>query len=341
MKKSVLTIGGGIAGIEASNILAGMGYTVSIIEKEASLGGKMNKWYKLFPDLRNTTEINDYLKKCLKHPNIMVFTQTEIHSVQKTGEGFFVKSNRSVNFDANALLLTTGFDVFPAERKEEYGYMVYDNVITSVDLEQRFKRKGPFYKAAGTVPKRIAFIHCVGSRDAKTGNHYCSKICCITGVKQAVELRSLLPDTEIFCFYMDLRMHGLEFEEFYKTAQEKYGIQFIRGRLSEVSENIDNSLTIKCEDTLSGRPLKMKVDLAVLLIGMEPGTGTQKAARLCKVDVNRNRFLSCRDIHLNRNFSSQEGIFLAGACTGPMSIPETFDNARSAALEIHKYLGKN
>jgi heterodisulfide reductase subunit A len=341
MKKNILTIGGGVAGIEASNILAGIGYSVSIVEKEAVLGGKINQWHKLFPDFRDTSDIQEYLNKQVKKPDIMVFTNTEITSVKKTDNGFYAKSNRAVGFDAHAILLATGFDIFNAEKKEEYGYTIYDNVITSVDLEVLFKKGRVIHTASGKTPQRIAFIHCVGSRDAKVGNHYCSKVCCVTGVKQAIELSRMLPETEIYCFYMDLRMFGLDFEELYKSAQEKHHIQFIRGRLSEASENIDNSILIKCEDTLSGRPLKMNVDLVILLVGMEAGIGTHAAGEICKLNFQKSNFISCNDIHLGRNCSSREGIFLAGTCTGPMSIPETLDNARAAALEIDKFLSKN
>jgi len=341
MKKAILTIGGGIAGIEASKTLAGLGYSVSIIEKESVLGGKINNWHQLFPDFREGSEVKEYISKSVDSPDVMVFPGTEITSIEKNDQGFYVKSNKAVAFDVNAILLATGFEIFAAERKEEFGYGIYDNVITSVDLEQRFKKGGQFYTAGGKVPKRIAFIHCVGSRDAKTGNHYCSKVCCITGIKQAIELVKLIPGVEIFCFYMDLRMYGLEYEELYKSAQENYGVQFIRGRLSEASENIDNSILIKCEDTLSGRPLKMNVDLVVLLVGMEAGEGTLNAGTLCNVGFGSQRFLSCRDAHLRRNLTKQEGVFTAGTCTGPMTIPETLENARSAALEIHKYLSEN
>jgi len=340
MKKTILTVGGGLAGIEASKTLADMGYSVSIIEKENDLGGKVNQWHQLFPDFRESSDVQDYIKQSTGSKDIMVFPGTEIASIEKKDNGFYVKSNKAVAFDIDAILLATGFEIFAAERKEEFGYGIYDNVITSVDLEQKFRKGGQFYNAGGKVPKRIAFIHCVGSRDAKTGNHYCSKVCCITGIKQAIELAKLIPGVEIFCFYMDLRMYGLEYEELYKTAQEKYGIQFIRGRLSEASENIDNSILIKCEDTLSGRPLKMNVDLVVLLVGMEAGEGTQNAGTICNVEFGSQRFISCRDAHLRRNLTTRDGIFTAGTCTGPMSIPETLENARSAALEIHKYLSE-
>jgi heterodisulfide reductase subunit A len=202
------------------------------------------------------------------------------------------------------------------------------------------KPEGDLTVAAGQHPRRIAFVHCVGSRDEKSGNHYCSKVCCITGVKQAIELKKRLPEAEIFCFYMDLRMYGKNFEELYREAQEKYDIQFIRGRLSEASEKIDKSLLIKAEDTLSGRPLKMNVDLLVLLVGMEAGAGTADAAKRCNISCEESGFLKTRDAFLQSNLSDREGIFLAGSCTAPMSINDTILHARSAALEVNNWLMK-
>ena len=101
---------------------------------------------------------------------------------------------------ANSLLLTTGFDIFEAERKEEYGYGIYDNVITSVDLEQVFNSGKPLQTARGKTPKRIGFIHCVGSRDEKAGNLHCSKVCCVTAVKQAIEVKEMLPSCRSISF---------------------------------------------------------------------------------------------------------------------------------------------
>ncbi len=338
MKKSIVTIGGGIAGIESSSILANLGYTVFLIEKSTELGGKILHWDHLFPSMRNAGEILEYMKKQSENPGITVFTKTTIRQISPVKAGFYLKSDNSVSFTANAIILASGYEFFDAERKEEYGYKIYDNVITSVDLERTLKEKGTVYTSEGKKPRRIAFIHCVGSRDAKTGNHYCSRICCVTGVKQAIELSKLIPDTQIFCFYMDLRMYDLDFEELYKAAQEKYNIQFIRGRLSEASENADNSIQIKAEDTLSGRPLKMEVDLVVLLVGMEPGVDTKTLGKACHIECNKNGFFNSTDLHLRSNITYQKGVFLAGACAFPMSIRETLDHARSAACEVHQYL---
>ncbi len=124
------------------------------------------------------------------------------------------------------------------------------------------------------MPQRIGFIHCVGSRDEKVGNLHCSKVCCVTAVKQAIEVKEMLPHAEIFLFYMDLRMFGRHFEELYKEAQQKYGIQFIRARLSEAFENPDGSLQIRIEDTLLAKPMKMTLDLLVLMVGIQPDKKT-------------------------------------------------------------------
>ena len=118
-------------------------------------------------------------------------------------------------------------------------------------------------------PKKIGFVHCVGSRDEKAGNRQCSKVCCATAVKQACEIKEKFPNSTVYCFYMDLRMFGRNYEDMYLEAQKKYGIIFVRGRVSEVSEKQDGTLLIKAEDTLSGKPLRVSLDLLVLMAGMQ------------------------------------------------------------------------
>ncbi len=334
----IVAIGGGIAGTEASMILAELGYEVSLIEKEQQTGGKLNKWNCLFPNERPACEITGYLGKCSQSTGINVISGASVIGAECRDNHFFVKTDNGDIVQSDAVLISTGFETFDAVKKEEYGYSIYENVITSVDLEDLLRKGKPVLTSKGERPRRIAFIHCVGSRDEKSGHHHCSRVCCITGVKQAIELSRLLPEAEIFCFYMDLRMFGLPWESLYRQAQEKYNIQFIRGRLSEASENQDESLVIKAEDTLSGRPLKMKADLMVLLVGMIPGRETSRMADLFGLNREPNGFLQTQDPHLRKNRSSRGGIFLAGTCTGPMTVDETLDHARSAALDIHRYL---
>jgi len=337
--KKIVIVGGGIAGMEAAASLSEHGYSITIIESKASLGGNVANWHKLFPTLRDSSEVIDYLTKRIDNPQIYTRTNSKVENITRTNGRFSVEVS-GATLDADAVLVATGYDLFDSRRKEEFGYGIYDNVISSADLEQRFKTEKPITTANGSEPKRVAFIHCVGSRDEKAGNHYCSKVCCVTGVKQAIELRQRLPRTEIICFYIDLRMFGAGFEELYREAQEKWGIQFVRGRLSEAAENMDGSLQIKAEDTLSGRPLKMRTDLIVLLAGMEPSCGTVALGKNLGLEQRMGKFLQPKDEHFLSNKSSIEGLFVAGTCTGPMTINETITDARSAVVMIDEYLKK-
>jgi len=339
MTKKVVIIGGGIAGMEAAASLSERGHSVTIVERKPGLGGNVANWHKLFPTLRDSSEVLDYVTKRIDDPRISTVKNTTVENIKKSNGVFSVETSAKA-FNADAVLLATGYELFDSHRKEEFGYGIYDNVISSADLEMRFKLGTTLTTAKGTEPQRVAFIHCVGSRDEKAGNHYCSKVCCITAVKQAIELRQRLPRTEIICFYIDLRMFGAGFEELYRESQEKWGIQFVRGRLSEAAENIDGSLQIKAEDTLSGRPLKMRTDLIVLMAGMEPSCGTVDLGKKAGLEQRMGHFLKPKDEHVLSNNSTVDGLFVAGTCTGPMTINETITDARSAAVMIDEYLRK-
>jgi heterodisulfide reductase subunit A len=342
MKKHVVVIGGGVAGLEVAGQLSKAGIEVSLVEKESSTGGHLNKWFKLFPDRRKSSEVKDYLDGISLNHGINILTDTTIERFNIKHNKYFVTTNKGKELLADAVIVATGFDLFKSARKEEYGYGIYDNVITSADLEEMF-RNDEIVLTDGSVPEMIGIIHCVGSRDEKVGNFYCSKLCCVTAVKQAIEIREQLPDSKVFCFYMDMRMGGAFYEELYREAQEKWGVSFIRGKVSEASETIDNKLLIKVEDTLAGRPLKMKLDMLVLMAGMEMSEGGKKIAGIGGLKTGENRFFSSPDNHTGSNRSNIDGIFYAGTCTAPMNITETISHARAAVLEVIEFLkdGKN
>ncbi len=338
MTKKVVIIGGGIAGMEAASALSRLNIDVLLIERKQQLGGHVNEWDHLFPNLKPAKEITRSLLHDLQDKHIKICTNTEITGISKKSGKFEVRTTQNQSFKADSILLSTGFDLFDARKKEEYGYGIYENVVTSVDLEKKLKKNYILTLASGRVPKRIAMIHCVGSRDEKSGCFHCSKVCCITAVKQAIEIRQKLPHAEIFCFYMDLRMYGKKFEELYREAQEKWGIQFVRGRLSEAAENIDGSLQIKSEDTLSGRPLKMNVDLMVLMIGIVPSESTTFFGKMLGIHFSEDGFIDHEDVHLENNVTNVPGIFTAGTVTSPMTITDTISDARSAALKIAEFI---
>ena len=192
----------------------------------------------------------------------------------------------------------------------------------------------------GKKPGKVGIIHCVGSRDEKVGNIYCSKVCCITGVKQSIEIKEQLPHAEVFCFYMDLRMFDRHFEEMYLEAQQKWDIHFIRGRLSEAAENQDRSIVLKVEDTLAGLPLKLNVDLVILLAGFMPSPETKRLASMLGLVAGEDGFLDPGDEHILANATSVPGVFLAGAVKGPVSVQNTIADAQAAAVQIENFLNE-
>jgi heterodisulfide reductase subunit A2 len=335
--KSIAIIGGGVAGMEAAARLNQQGFAVTIIESADKLGGRLNQWHALFPARHSSDELLNSLTKQMGE-GINVICNSRITEIEKNDDGFAVKINNNRMITANAMLLTTGFEIFEAERKEEYGYGIYENVITSVDLEQQFRSGKPVVNAKGNTPARIGFVHCVGSRDEKAGNLHCSKVCCITAVKQAIEVKEMLPSAEVFLFYMDLRMFGRHFEELYKEAQFKYGIQFIRARLSEAFENPDGSLQIRIEDTLLARPLKMHLDLLVLMTGIQPQRKAGNIIDMVGLKRDADGFILQENSYTAPFRSSIPGLYCAGGINGPKSIDETLTEARAVSLEIAEYL---
>jgi len=338
MAKKVIVIGGGIAGMEVSTHLTSMGYDVILMEKTDKLGGHLLNWEKLFPTMSLGKDVVNFLNKGIDLAKVKVIYNADTIDAKKINNGFIVKLSDSRQFEADSVVVSTGYDLFDARKKEEYGYGIYDNVITSAELEEKFSKGEKILTADGKIPKKIGFIHCVGSRDEKAGNVYCSKVCCVTAVKQSIEIKEMIPDSEVYCFYMDLRMFGMHFEALYKQSQEKYGVNFIRGRLSEACENMDSSILLKVEDTLAGRPLRMSVDLLVLMVGITPSEGTKKIGNMLGLNFGVNGFLKCQDQHTMTSVSNVPGVFFAGCCMAPRTINNVFADARATALLTSSYL---
>ena len=335
MRKAAI-IGAGPAGIEAAEILAGNGVDTTLFEKSESALQNLRDKAFLFPDFTKADEIADELDNKLLSENITTYTNTEISEIKWKGTEWLVISADSREWTFDAVLIATGYRTFDARRKEELGYGIYSGVITSLEMERMIK-DGKIVNSIGDIPQRIAFLQCVGSRDEKSGNHYCSKVCCVTAVKQAIELRRLLPKTDITVFYMDLRMWGQGFEEMYRSSQEKYNINFVRGRISEAAPTFDGRIQIKTEDTLLSLPLKTSVDLLVLMVGMESSEGTRTLGKSCGICGDYG-FIKTLSPHLYDNFTDKPGLFAAGTCKRPMCIQDSINDGRSAAIAILDYL---
>lgn len=336
MKRHVIVIGGGVAGMQCAAELATQDINVTLIEKDSDIGGKVRGWHKLFPTFTPADEVLSGLRhKMAITSNITI--KTGCQATKITPHKVTLSSGEE--FSCDAVVIATGYTLFDARIKEEYGYGIYDNVITSADLEEMFN-KGDVRMKDGSTPRRIAILHCVGSRDEKVCQRHCSKVCCVTGVKQAIELKQLYPAADVFNFYMDIRMFGPGYEEMYREAQQQYNVHFVRGRISEVSPNIDNRLQIKAEDTLTGRPLKIGVDMLVLLIGMRSNdlnVSLQGDSGLRRQDSG---FMQPKDSFLHNTESNVEGIFYAGAITAPKNVAEALNDGATAALSVKAWLNK-
>lgn len=333
--KNIVIIGGGPAGLEAASQLKSFGYNVILVEKSNQLGGHLAKWDRLFPDFTPAEEILSTLIS--KIQGVTYFLQTEVLRINTLQNSYNVILSNGITVLADAVLISSGFDLFKAEKKEEYGYGIYENVITNADLEEYFKEHKNT-KVKNESVKRIGFVHCVGSRDEKAGNRNCSKVCCATAVKQACEIKQIYPNADVFCFYMDLRMFGRGYENLYYNAQKDYGIRFIRGRVSEVSEDLDKRVIVKAEDTLTGKPIKVTLDTLILMSGMQNSCSGANIAKMMNVKTAEDGYFVCKDSLYSMQESDSKGVFFAGACTGPKTIPDTLHEARAAALQIHNYL---
>lgn len=333
MSHKVIVVGGGIAGMQTAVSLAERGFSPLLLEKSERTGGKLTGWHRLFPTFTPASEVLGELSTRLERSGAEVRTNTEVSRIGERG----VELADGTRLEADAVVVCSGFDLFNARLKEEYGYGIYPNVYTSADLEAMFN-EGRVLTAEGRKPQRIALLHCVGSRDEKVGQRHCSRVCCITGVKQAIEVKQEIPDAEVYSFYMDMRMFGPGYEELYRQAQQQYNIHFVRGRISEASQTIDGRVQIKAEDTLTGRPLKMSVDMLVLIVGMRSNASNARFAAGAGLGVQPSGFLAPRDAFLHNVESGVDGIFYAGAVTAPKNIGESLSEAVVAADRAAEYL---
>jgi heterodisulfide reductase subunit A len=241
-----------------------------------------------------------------------------------------------VEIEVGTIIVATGYDQFDATEKPEYGYGDYTNVLTGLELERQINASGPtegkvLKPSDGQKPESVAFILCVGSRDEKVGNEYCSRVCCMHAMKNAQLIKDKKPDTEVVIYYMDIRAFGKGFEEFYKRSQEKYGIKFIRGRPGMVLENPDETLTVRSEDSLLGKVTEYNYDMVVLAAGLVPPAGAEELRQTIGLSKSADGFLMEAHPKLRPVDTLTEGVYIAGVAQGPKDIPDSVAQASGAA----------
>ena len=339
---AALIIGGGIAGLQAALDVADAGYQVYLVEKEAALGGHIAEFPRTFPTLDDVqallAEIADRVQN---HANIEVLSNSRVAQVdgyignfrvqvesRSNGSGALPTSELAVG----AIVVATGFDSFDASQKPEYGYGVYDRVITGPELERRLSESCADAEGSplgdGDI-KDVVFIQCVGSRDRAVGNPYCSRVCCMYTAKQAYLVREQLPDARITVFYIDVRAFGKGFEEFYDQVREER-VLYRRGNPSEIYRRGDR-LIVRAEDTLLGRPVEVEADLVVLATGLVPRSDAADIGNLLKLSRSEDGFFMELHPKLRPVDTATDGVFLAGCCQAPKDIADTIAQAKAAA----------
>lgn len=332
---NVIVVGGGFAGMQTALTLKQLGIGVLVLEREQTLGGHVKNWHTLFPDMSPAEDTLQKMVDRVKSEKIDVRFGVEVVDISQNS--VTLKNGEKLN--AAAVVLCTGYKLFDAKLKQEYGYGLYDKVVTSADFEKICK-EGKIEEVCGGAPKTIAFVHCVGSRDQQVQQEHCSRVCCVTGVKQAIKVRKQFPNCEVYNFYMDIRMFGAGYEEMYRAAQQEHHIHFIRGRVSEVTPKITGEILLKTEDTLLARPMRISVDLLVLMVGMCPGDDTKTFASSTGMTLRPSGFIKPANSFELNNLTGIDGVFMAGCAAAPHNIQETINSGSNVALEIAKYLRK-
>ena len=251
-----------------------------------------------------------------------------------------------VKVKVGTAILATGYELFPIEKKEEWGYKRFENVITGLEFERLICASGPtgghlVRPSDGQTPKKVAFVLCAGSRDnTGTGKPYCSRFCCMYSLKHAHQIIEKIPGCTPYLFYMDIRSFGKMYEEFYYRIQDE-GAKFIRGRVANILEDSKSkNLHVMTDDTLLDRPVDMEVDLVVLASAVQPSADTNRTRKLFGVSCSMDGWLLEAHPKLNPCGTTTAGVFLAGVCQGPKDIPDTVASAEGAAsaasIPIHK-----
>lgn len=253
----------------------------------------------------------------------------------------FKQKAEEFEFSVGAIILTTGYQPFDAARKEEYGYGRYKDVITSLELERMLSAAGPTHGRAvspstGKDVKSAAFILCVGSRDEQVGNPYCSRVCCMASIKNAIKIQEKYPDAKVSVHYIDIRAGGEMYEEYYKRAQEM-GVSFVRGRVAEVEESEGKSI-IHYEDTLSGEKCHEAYDLVVLAVGMEANKDAETIGKILNLSTRPDRFFQSAHPKMRPVETHTKGVFIAGCASGAKEIQVSIEQGSAASAKAEQLL---
>ncbi|MCF8010030.1 MAG: FAD-dependent oxidoreductase [Clostridiales bacterium] len=367
---AVLVVGGGIAGIQATLDLVESGYYVYLVEQSSTIGGNMSKLDKAFPtDNSSMSILAPKLVEFGSISSIQYFTNTQISEVAGEAGDFKVKLSQTPNtadtkvctnyvtpvelpnagqdisgddngksgdFEVNvgAVILCPGGETFEADQIEYLGYNKYPNVVTSIEFERILRtsdKQSVIRPSDNKKVNKIAWIQCVGSRNIRDEKHYCSCVCCMYAIKEAVCAKQYSDDeVDTSIFYMDMRTYGKDFEKYYEEARDDHGVNFIRSRIYAIEETKDgsNNLLIRYGDD-KGEIHHEEFDMVVLSVGFKPSDSAVQLGN--NLGIKLNDFNFAETTPFTSVNTSKPGIYVAGIFGGPKDIPETVIEASAAA----------
>jgi heterodisulfide reductase subunit A len=354
MCPNVLIIGGGIAGMTAALEIADAGNNVYLVEKNNHLGGNLARIDLTAPYLYSARDLlTEKITRTSNNKKIHLYLQSKVTEV--TGfignfkatinslNGTSSDKSKSINVEIGNVVVCTGYKEFDASRIVHYGYGKLPNVITSFELEKMI-RTGRIETKEGKIPKYVAIIHCVGSRSQEF-HPYCSRVCCMTALKYAHEIKSANPESYISDIYIDMHAFGKGHEDFYRRSSEAKTLFLMyekgdRPVIHKAAPKDDCEMLIEVNEKLSGEVIEIPADLVILMVGMEAREDSREVARIVNISQDKEGWFIESHPKLEPVATTTDGIFIAGTCVAPKDIPDTVAQARAAAARILARIAK-
>lgn len=342
-QSSVMVIGGGIAGIQAALSLSSAGYDVQLVERAAHLGGMMPALHRIYP-LCACCKLDPRIAACEQDPNINVLLDTQVLDIAGT-RGDFKISVRSgpdeKDLRAGAVILAAGLETFEPSAYDTYSYGRLPNVVTSVEYEQIQKPLGPERgvlkrPSDGKVPEKVAWLQCVGSREInRCDAPYCSSVCCMHALKEAVNTKEFDEKIETCIFFMDMRTHGKGFEDYLNNAVSR-GVRLVRSRVHSVAPVPgSDDLSISYADEVGELHTEV-FDMVVLSVGLRPSAQALQLAEKIGIELKPDHYI--RSEPFKPVSTSLPGIFVCGGVSGPHDIGQSMIQATACVSEIASFL---
>ncbi len=347
-KGTVLVVGGGIAGLASSLSLVDQGIDVRLVERELSLGGMVARSSGVFPSMDKGQDIVDvFLGELGNTDHFEAMLGTEVSFIGRHGRGFEVEVQlrptsgekgcvQRRTIDADAIIIATGLEPIDASAIPELGYPRLANVILSTSFDEAMEKGMRRPSDQGEV-KAVAFVQCVGSRVETRGVPYCSTICCMNAIKNAIELKEHDNSIEAYVLYIDIRTHGKGYEALYKRARER-GVRFIRGQPSMVVKQPGSERLLAVgENTLIKELYEIPVDMVVLSIGLRQSRGTAELLGMLGISADRDGLIG-EDSRFESTSTSAQGVFVAGCAEAPKDVRDSIAQGEAAALAASRYI---